>query len=129
MTYSLTPTELVSMMLEASNDIDTAQRELETSLHAEARAHEKFIMAQANAWRGVTGPNKEFRIAMVNEITVKERYTYEVQVASSKVALEAVRNERQKLSALQSAANSIKEEAALARTGPDLTSEEARFRD
>lgn len=118
MTYSLTPTELVEMMLTASNDIDTCQKALEKALHAEARAHRHLIRAEARAWREVQGPNREHRQAMVNEQVQEERYTYEVCVAESKVALEGVRNERQKLSALQSAANSIKEEAALARTGP-----------
>lgn len=121
MTYSLTPTELVEMMLQASNDIDAQQKLLEAALHAEAKAHRHLIVAEASAWREVKGPNREYRTAMVNERVQAERYTYEVAVAESKVALEGVRNERQKLSALQSAANSIKEEAALARTGPDHT--------
>lgn len=118
---NITPAQMVAMMLDASAKIDEAQKELERALHVEVTQHRVFIRAKAGAWREVKGPNREYREAMVDDITQNERYDYENAVADSKAAQEAVRNERQKLSALQSAANSVKEEAALARVGPDLT--------
>jgi hypothetical protein len=116
--FELTPAGMVSLMLRAGESIEDAQRELQTALPAEADLHEVYIRMKAEAWRTVEGRSREEREAYVDDMAREARHKFERAVARSKVAMENVRNKRQKLSALQSAANSIKEEAALARTAP-----------
>lgn len=119
--YTLTPAELVKMMLDQFERIDNAQKRLEVALKMEAGFNNILIKARANAWREVQGPNREYREALVDEASAEQLVQYQDAQNEARVSLEAVRNERQKLSALQSAANSIREEAALARVGPDMT--------
>jgi hypothetical protein len=114
----LTPVQMVNLMLKAGEAIETAQNELAEALPREADLHEVYIRAKAEAWRAVEGRSREEREAYVDDSARSARHDYERAVARSKAAMENVRNKRQKLSALQSAANSIKEEAALARTSP-----------
>lgn len=117
----LTPAECVSRMLDASTALDEAQRNLRDALHFEAAAEQEYREAKAKAWTELpdmgTAAMKE---AIVQGQSAKARRVRDDAVAESKAWMEEVRNKRQVLSALQSVANSIKEEAALARTGPSV---------
>lgn len=120
-TEVLTPGELVEMMLDARGDLDTAQNNLRDSLHYEAAAEQEYRVAKAKAWAACpetgTAASKE---AWVDAECAAARRTRDDAVAESKAWMEEVRNKRQILSALQSVANSVREEAALARVGPEL---------
>ena len=112
------PATLVNLMLQLSKDIDDAQDILEKAVHVEADAQDALINARAEAWKKVEGRSREERDAYVDQMTRVQKVNYTRAVGLSKASLEKVRNKRQELSALQTAGNSIREEAALARTGP-----------
>lgn len=113
-----TPGELVSMMIEASRALDEAQRELLEKVHKEARAVMEYRKARANAYLATEGRTVNEREAAVDKVTAEEGYAARLSEGLAKAALESVRNRRSQLSALQTVASSVKEEAALARTGP-----------
>jgi hypothetical protein len=114
----MTPGELVEMMLKASAELDEAQRELvQQTGHAAQKEHE-YRKARAHAYLATSGTVAE-REAHVDKSTGDERYAAQLAEGLSKSSLEAVRNKRTQLSVLQTVANAVKEEAALARTRPD----------
>lgn len=115
---NITPEQMVAMMLHYIEELDVAQKELESALHDEAIARKKLTKVRAIAWREVKGSNREIREALVDEQTIEERFDLDIAVGDAKSAMESVRNKRQQLSGVQSASNSIKEDAQFSRTGP-----------
>lgn len=123
----LTPSQLVHLMLEHIEQLEHAQNNLRRSLVDEAHADFHYRDAKADAWEQVEGRNADERIAKVDAAVGTLRLHRDLAVANSKADLEDVRNKRQSLSALQSAAHSIREEAAFSRVGPQLDMEQARY--
>lgn len=119
----ITPTDMVAMMLRAIQDLDEAQNLLEVALHNEARKDKEYRDDKHMGWQRAEGRSVDERVAHVDFLCGESRLRRDLAVAESKSLLERVRNKRQSLSALQSAANSIKEEAAHSRVGPDLMQE------
>jgi hypothetical protein len=111
-----TPQRLVQMMLEASAALDAAQDELIRCTRSHSDAERTYRMAKSTAYLASSGTVGE-RDAYVTKACDKEAYQAHLAEGLSKSSLEAVRNRRTQLSVLQTVANSIKEEAALARTG------------
>lgn len=105
-------------MLEASRLLDEAQVDLNKAVREEARAENEYRKSRANAYLASEGKTVNEREAQVDKITDRERYAAHLAGGLSKAALEAVRNRRVQLSVLQTVANSVREEFALARTGP-----------
>lgn len=112
------PEQVVGMMLEFIKDLQIAENVFEDKIHEEVRQHRSFIEAYAASYREVKGPNREYRNAVVDDETREERFVYESAVADAKVAYQRLLNKRHSLSALQSAARSVTEEAAFSRTSP-----------
>lgn len=115
------PAQMVSMILDYIRDLELAQNALEEALHDEARAERDYRKARAAAWRNADGRSAGERDDIVNSITAEDRLRRDAATADAKTQMERVRSKRQSLSALQSAANSIKEESAHSRVGPDMT--------
>lgn len=118
---NITPAQMVSMTLDYIKDLENAQRELDESLHNEARKEQAYRVARGKAWSQAEGRTGDERVDHVNAMTAAERLERDLAVATSKAKMELVRNKRQSMSAIQTAANSIKEEAAFSRVGPDVT--------
>lgn len=117
----LTPTQVIEMMMNRAKALDEAQKELAESLRQEADAEHAYRLGKAKGWVMVSPEmNVAQREAWVNGETADLRHTRDIAVGRSKAWMEQVRNVRQQLSALQSAANSLKEEAAFSRVGPGL---------
>lgn len=121
---TLTGEQMVEMILDFSAGLDKVQAVLEDALAREATCRSAFIQARAKAWHSVEGRNREEREAYVDEATVHERFELDCAVGDAKGGMEAVRNKRQQLSSLQTASNSLREEMAFARVGPDVTAGE-----
>lgn len=117
------PEQIVELMMDFINEMDEAEKSAMLAANAEAREHRTFIEAYADAYRSVSGPNREYRQALVDDVTKDIRFNYESAKDASKLAFQHIQNVRQKLSALQSAARTVTEEAAFSRTGPNLESE------
>lgn len=115
----VTPQLIIEMMLKQFDALDDAQRMLEKALNGEPDAERTYREARAECWPSVQGTATE-KEDMVNAMTADQRRARDMAQSFSKAMMEKVRNERQKLSALQSAANAIREEAALARVGPEM---------
>lgn len=111
------PRQLVEMMIEASRALDAAQRDLEERVRAEAHSEAEYRKARASAYLATSGTVGE-REAHVDKAVATERYAAHLAEGLAKSALENVRSKRGQLSALQSIANALKEEAMFARTGP-----------
>lgn len=118
--FPLTSEDLVSRMFEASENLDIAQRHLEETSRGEAIAKAHLRSELPAAWTAAQGRSREERQAQVEAALVDSFAAAEGATGAAKAALENVRNCRQKLSALQSVASSLKEEIAFSRTGPDL---------
>lgn len=117
-TETYTPSQLVDMMLTASRDLDQAHVELERRVHEKAESEHVYRLAKSNAYLATSGTVGE-REAYVYKTVAEERKRAKLAADLSQSALEAVRSKRSQLTALQSIANSIREEARLARSGPD----------
>ena len=113
----ITPRQLIEMMLQASRELDAAQAELTAATREAARAENEYRKARASAFLATSGTVGE-REAHTDKATDRERYAAHLADGLRTAALEAVRNRRTQLSVLQTVANAVREEAALARTGP-----------
>ena len=109
--------QLVTMMMEFSNRLDKAQRELQTSLNDEAEKEYAYRLARSVAWTRAGEGTAAQKEARVDAECAEARRDRDKATGAAKSALEMVRNCRQQLSMLQSAGNSLREEAALARVG------------
>ena len=122
-----TPDGIVSMMLDFIRDMDEAEVKARDAYKMERDYQRDYTEAYAAAWRKVEGPNREYREAIVDDEVRGIRYELDRAKAESKLAHQRQLNVRQALSALQSAARTVGEEAAFSRTGPNLESEVRSF--
>lgn len=114
----ITVAELNAELIRLSKKLDEAQAELVKQVSIEATAEHEFRKARANAFLATSGTVAE-REASTDKTTADERYRAHLAQGLAKSALEAVRNIRQQLSALQTLAGAAREEAKLSRYGPE----------
>lgn len=115
----ITPRRLVEMMIETSRELDAAQAELVGMAQEDALKASKARRVRARAYLATEGT-----VGVREALTDQEAGTamYEAHLAKGlhQSALEAVRNKRAQLSALQSIASSVRAEAELAKYGPEV---------
>lgn len=102
----------------AAEDLNNAQDGLERRIQEAAEAERAYKIAESSLFLAAEGRNKEERQAKAEPGVSDLRYRAHLAEGLSKAGLEAVRNKRTILSALQTVANLSKEEAAFSRTGP-----------
>lgn len=117
---AITPSQLVEMMMVRAATLDEAQKDFEACLQQEAYHEREYRKAKMQFWVEAPVSNVSEREAWVNGKSAEHRFLRDLAQGKSKAALEKIRNVRQQLSALQSAANAIKEEAAYERVGPPI---------
>lgn len=122
----ISPYQLVRAMLDMSESMDRFTVEYREAMFVEAEAEETYRTLRAVKWQAAESvlglkANVGQKQAWVDGDCAAARRSRDEAIGHTKACFERVRNTRQKLSALQSAANAIKEEAAFARTGPDTT--------
>lgn len=113
-------TDLTTEMLRLSKLLDDALAYLRRSSEEYADAEHVYREAKARAWVEAPEGTVMAREAWVNGTTAAIRRRRDLADGMRQAALEAVRSRRAQLSALQTIANANREEAALARTGPEL---------
>lgn len=113
-----------SQLIAVVDRIEAAQNELEQTVRDWAEAERTYRREQARAFLSVEGKNKEEREAraeefvLPNKVTVSDlRYEAHLKEGVKAAAIEAVRNLRQQLSALQTLGSLAKAEAEFDRTG------------
>lgn len=99
--------------------IDGGLAALREQAVALATAEQTYRKAVARAWLDAPEGTAAFREAWVNGQCADLRHARDLADAMSKAALEAVRARRTQVSALQSLLAAHREEAGLARFGPD----------
>lgn len=114
-----TPRELNAELLRLSRSLDEAQRDLEHLVREHAEAENAYHRARASAYLQTPDGTVAEREARVDLATADERHAAHLAEGLSRAALESVRSRRVQLSSLQTLANSVREEAKLARYGPD----------
>lgn len=102
----------------AADALNDAQAGLEHRIQEAAEAERTYKIAEASLFLAADGRNVREREAKAEPGLSALRYRSHLAEGLSKAGLEAVRNKRTILSALQTVANLSKEEAAFARTGP-----------
>lgn len=110
---------LTAELLRLSKLLDDALSYLRRSTAEYADAEHAYRQGKARAWldqREGTVPERE---AWVNGLTADLRRKRDLAEGMRQAALEAVRSRRAQLSALQTIAGAAREEAMLARTGPE----------
>lgn len=110
-------------MLTYVGELDEAQKQLHNALHSEANMEHIYRQERRKAFISAEAGTVDERNAEVDATCADARRERDRATGDAKAALEAVRNKRQSLSALQSIANSVREEAAFARVGPDVEKE------
>jgi hypothetical protein len=85
-----------------------------------AKAEAVYRKAKAKAWPQAPAGTAKWKEAWVDGETADLRCVRDIHAGHVKSALELVRQRKQELSFLQTQANAAKEEAALARTGPEV---------
>lgn len=113
-----TPQELSDEMLRLSRLIDDAQMKLVEAVHEEATAEHEFRKARANAYLSTSGTVGE-REAQTDKTVADEKHRAHLAAGLAKAQLEAVRNLRGQLSALQSISGAVREEMRFSRTAPE----------
>lgn len=103
-----------------SDLLDKGLAQLRESAREYAEAEEVYRKAKAEAWLKAPEGTVPERDAWVNGEVASDRARRDLSDGLRQAALEAVRSRRAQLSALQSLLAAEREEAALARTGPDL---------
>ncbi len=109
-----TPGSLVKMMIEAARDLEEAQDELVQRTHKHSEADRRYRQARATAYLASSGTVGE-REAYVAKSCDEETYAAHLSEGLAKAAMEAVRNRRTVLSALQSISAAVRAEAELAK--------------
>ena len=111
--------DLVSLMLEASKQLDASLAEHKLWAERSAQADQHYRLKRSQAYLKTEGTVAE-REAQTELQVSDERYRAQLAEGLERSALEAVRGARQKLSALQSVSAVVREEVGFARTGPDF---------
>jgi hypothetical protein len=114
------PAEVMSEMRRLSGLLDSGLKALRT--HGIELAENEAAYRRARALAFVEAPEGTVpeREAWVDSHTADARNRRDMAEALRVSALEAVRSRRTQISALQTIANAHREEAAFARTGPEL---------
>lgn len=112
--------QLAQQMLNLCKQLDDCQAELEACVKEEVAAERAYGIAKSAAYLGTSGTVGE-REAHTTKAVADERYRAHLAEGLSKSALEAVRSKRAQLSACQTLVSAHKEEAKLARYGPEMT--------
>jgi hypothetical protein len=102
----------------AAESLESAQEGLEQRVQQAAEAERAYKTAEASLYLANEGRNQKEREAKAEPGLSELRYRAHLAEGLSKAGLEAVRNRRTILSALQTVANLSKEEAAFSRTAP-----------
>lgn len=110
--------DLTTEMLRLSKLLDDALAYLRRSSEEYAEAEAIYRVAKAKAWIETPTGTVAEREARINGATAGLRQKRDLADGMRQAALEAVRSRRAQLSALQTIANANREEAVLARTGP-----------
>lgn len=110
--------ELTTEMLRLSKLLDDALGYLRRSTEEYAEAEHAYRLAKASAWIEAPAGTVAEREARINGATASMRRTRDLADGMKSAAMEAVRSRRAQLSALQTLAGAYREEAQLARTGP-----------
>lgn len=105
--------ELTQEILAAKRAMDAAEREHRECVERLAMSDRAMRIAESTAYLAASGTVGE-RDAHMKKATAEERYAYKMADGLVVSALEAIRNARQYLSALQSLAAAQREEARLA---------------
>ncbi len=105
-------------LLDAARALDEAQRGLENRIQQAAEDERAYKIAEATCYLTSEGRNQKERESNAEPGVSQLRYRAHLAEGLSKAGLEAVRNKRTILSALQTVANLSKEEAMFSRTGP-----------
>lgn len=119
MTDLPTPSDLVSLMIEAARSLEEAQSELVGASRTAAESERLYRQSRAQAWLTATEGTAEQKKDHVSAITADRAYRAHLDDALAKAALELVRSRRATLSAYQSISNAVRAEFDLARTGPE----------
>jgi hypothetical protein len=85
-----------------------------------AEAEAVYRKARATKWVQAPAGSQKWKEVWVDAETADLRCVRDIHAGHVKSALELVRQRKQELSFLQTQANASKEEAALARTGPEV---------
>jgi hypothetical protein len=85
-----------------------------------AKSEATYRKARAKAWPQAPGRTGEAKKTWVDGETADLRCVRDIHAGHVKSALELLRQRKQELSFLQTQANASKEEASLARTGPEV---------
>lgn len=122
----LTPSQMVALVLEYIGELDEAHALLDVDVEAEAHYEHLYRKEKAEAWAKVLQQypdtrthNVDFKTSQVNALTADRRKERDLAAGRVKGRMEAIRSARQKVSALQTVANAIKEEMGFARVGPE----------
>ena len=110
--------EMTTELLRLSKLLDDALAYLRRATEEYAETEHAYREAKARAWIEVPTGTVPEREAHVNGATAQLRKRRDLAEGMKQAALEAVRSRRAQLSAIQTLANAHREEAALARTGP-----------
>lgn len=102
-----------------SHLLDAALTMLKDQIRLYAEAERDYRKAKAAAWVNTEGTAKE-REAVVDGQTAELRYQRDIADHMRQACLEAIRSRRAQVSALQSLLAAHREEAAFARTGPEV---------
>lgn len=112
--------EITDEMIRLSRLLDDALSYLSRQVKEYAEAEHAYRMGKAKAWLESPAGTVPERESFVNGVTADLRKPRDLADGMRQAALEAVRSRRAQLSALQTAANAHREEAGLARYGPEL---------
>ena len=113
-----TPAQLVELLFQVKTELDAAQDELVSASRDLPEKERIYRKGRAQAYLQVSG-TADAKKAQVDALTADLRFDRDIADGLRNAALENVRSKRTQLSALQTIANSVKEEAALARTSPE----------
>ena len=113
MTYE----DMAANIYSAAEELEIAQVALERAVKDYAETERLYKMGRSTAYVATSGTVAE-REAVVDQSISTLRYEAHLKEGLKVAALEAVRNRRAILSALQTLANLSKSEADFARTGP-----------
>lgn len=105
---------------EIVTSLDDALATLRAQTEERVDAERAYRLAKAKAWLQAPEGTVPEREAWVNGQTAELRHRRDLADGLAKGALEAVRYFRQRLSAWQTLTTATREEAALARTGPEV---------
>lgn len=116
----MNPADVADEMRRLSRLLDKGLEAMRDQARELADAEHDYRKAKGQAWLSAPDGTVPEREAWVNEATAKQRHRRDLAEGLRQAALEAVRSRRTQVSALQTLLNADREEAAFARTGPEM---------